>query len=214
MNESETRAQSVRAVVRDGLSDLDRTPINVLNWYYLVHKSDPQGFGCIEDLARDRQRERSSPAYSRRNCVEEHEGPEAYADSSKAEGCVFGRYHHVAVGHNARAASQGRALHCANQWLREAGSYREQRFLNAADALHVTRREFVEVHTRAKGLALARKQYRADTLVFFSSVKHVDQLVTEFTVKRIALTGAVQPDTQYSPLLLRFEVSIHTELVV
>src|SRR5437870_1881515 len=47
MNESETRAQSVRAVVRDGLSDLDRTLINVLNWYYLVHKSDPQGFGCI-----------------------------------------------------------------------------------------------------------------------------------------------------------------------
>jgi len=113
------------------LSDLKRTQINILNWYYLVDKPEPQGFGRIEDLSRDRQRERSSPAYNRRNRVEEHEAPKAHADSSKAEGCVFGRYHHVAVGD--------------------------------------------------------------------SSVKHVDQLVAEFAVKRIALTGAVQPDAQYRP---------------
>src|SRR6516225_3808551 len=128
-------------------------------------------------------------------CVEEHERPEAYADSAKAEGCVFGRYHYVAVGHHARSASQRGPLHSANQRFREAGSNREQCFLNAADAFNVTRGEFVEVHTRAKRLALAGEQYRTDTAVFFSSIKHVDQFAAEFSGKRIALTGAVQPHT-------------------
>jgi hypothetical protein len=214
MNEDETGMQSVGAVVRDGLSDLERTLINVLNWYYLVHKSDPQGFGRIEDLPRDRHRDRTPLTDGRRNCVKEYEGPEAYLDSGDAEGCVFGRYHYVAVGHHARATSQRGPLHCSNQRLREAGSHREQCFLNAADAFHVSGGEFVEVHPPAKGLALTCEQYRTDAWIFFTSVNHVHQFSAEFSGKRIALTGAVEPQTQDSALLLRFQDATHPELIV
>lgn len=129
MHESETRLQCNRAKARDGLGDLEPTLFNLLDWYYTVDKSDPQGFGCIEDLPCDRKRECMSLAHGRRDRVEEHERPEAQADSCKAESRIFGSYHHVAISHDSRAASQRGTSHSANQRFRESGSDCEQCFL-------------------------------------------------------------------------------------
>lgn len=47
LHECETGTQSVRAVVRDCLSQLERTRFNFLNRDYLVHESDPRMEGTI-----------------------------------------------------------------------------------------------------------------------------------------------------------------------
>jgi len=62
MSESETGVHRVQAVVRDGPGDIERALLHFPDWNYLVHKSDPKGFGCVYNFARDRQRERTSLA--------------------------------------------------------------------------------------------------------------------------------------------------------
>ena len=65
MRESETGVHSLQAVVRNGSGDVERALLNFPNGNYLVHKSNPKGFGCVDHFPCDRQRERTSLAHGR-----------------------------------------------------------------------------------------------------------------------------------------------------
>src|SRR5579862_1517322 len=104
--------------MRYSLGDVERTLLNFSNRNYLVYQADAQGFRRAEDLSCDGQSERTPLAYGRRNRVEDHEGPEAMADSGESERRVFGGDRHMAVGHQTRPASLRDTVHSANQRLR------------------------------------------------------------------------------------------------
>lgn len=205
---------SVRAIIPDGLSDIECTLLRLPDGNYLVYKSDPKGFGCVYDLPRHRQSERTSLAHGRRNRRENHEGPQAKADSGKAKGRVLVCDRHVAVGHESHTASQRDALHSADQWFREADSYREQCFLYAADTFHVTSGGFIDLHTRTEGVPHAGQQYRPNTSVLLNSVKNLNQFFAECHRQCIALGGAIETHPQYTAVLFRFDDVSHKDLIV
>ena len=99
------------------------------------------------------------------------------------------------VAHQSSTSSQSGSLHSANQRFLDARPYGEQRFLKPAGSLDVAARKFLQIHSRTKGVSPRSEQYCADTAVFLSSVKHLDQFSAEFASQQIVAAGLVQPHT-------------------
>ena len=65
VSEPETGMHRVQAVTRDSLGDIECALLHLCDGNYLVHKSDPKSFGCVDHFSCDRQRERTSLAHGR-----------------------------------------------------------------------------------------------------------------------------------------------------
>ena len=100
-----------------GLGNVESTLLKFSNGHYFMYQAKAQGLRCADDLPSDRQSERPPLAYGPRNRVEDHEGPEAMADSGESERRIFRGDRYMTVGDQTRAASLRDTVHSANQRL-------------------------------------------------------------------------------------------------
>jgi len=201
VNETETAADSACAMAGDSPGQFESALFEFSRRSNPVHKTRRQRISGAENLSSEGQRDGAPFADCLGDRLENHERPEAQVDVGEPESRVLGCYNKMAVGYQAGAPRNGRSMHGANQGLCETRVHGEQEFLGGTDCVDVTFRQFLQIHAGTEGFASAGKQDRAHGVVLAGPIERVDEIVAQFSGKRIALRRTIQPEPQYTAFL-------------